>query len=145
MLIRLLFNCSVYLRIFVDHDFTEELCGPLAIPIDTALFQKVITIELAYYAWPFLLLFGFLFAARNSSLLRINGLRTPKVIFILILKLSIIFWQPQRSKYYLIVFIIEQLLLSFTFVFDFMHPKVIYFLLRFQKYGKLLLVTPFKK
>ena len=106
LFIRLIINSTIFVSIFYEPGFTDELCGPLAIPANHNLIERVLIVELTNFFWPLLLVFSLYLSNQNYKWRKMVELRWPKMLFILILKLTIILSQTQRLKYYMHVFII---------------------------------------
>lgn len=63
--IRLIINSAIYASIFLEPGFTDELCGPLAMPAAPKLLERVLFVELAYFIWPLLLIFSVYISPHN--------------------------------------------------------------------------------
>ncbi len=107
LILRFVTNYMIYYNLLSDPGFTDELCGPLAIPITSNFFTHILLIQLIYLIWPSCInLYSILNSNNNSSIIRFYGMGIFKIVLILILKCFIIFGSDQRLKYYLHVAII---------------------------------------
>ena len=128
MITRFFINILIFYHILEDPGFTDQLCGPLAIPASPTFINQVICFEFASLMWPFLI-FVWLRVGDKTRFEPFNKLYFPKSIFLIFIKLMIICGQQQRMKYYLHVFFIELFILVLTIAIDIIgHPKVYNFL-----------------
>lgn len=124
MITRFFVNCFIYYHIIRDPGFTDELCGPLAIPASPTFLHKVFYFEFANLIWP-LLIYLWVIIPEKTRYEGLNKVYFPKALFLILVKLMIICGQEQRLKYYLHVFFIELFILVLTGAIDFIgHPKV---------------------
>ena len=101
---RMLTSVIIFSGVFYDQGFYNELCGELAIPANPNFLFNIIIIEVVASQYPLL---------ANSKLLRNNGFLQglaqnyiAKNIFIFVLKLTLIFGQVHRIRFYIHVLII---------------------------------------
>ena len=117
-LARLVFHIYIYFHIFHQNNLVAKLCGPLTIDPDESFLYIIIFIELVQCFYPLLSKFFELTRMRKLGLELKKSSLSSKYIFILCLKLMIIFGTLHRWKYYLHVIFLELIIFGANQLID---------------------------
>lgn len=122
-LTRLLLNSAIVISIFKNPELMEHICGPFTFPIveKEHLIVYIIAVEVVRVCYRMLAGVSAKLPVLKWMPGYVGDMLTVKYLFVLVLKIVLIFEEQHRKKFYLHSFLLEGVILATAILFDCTH------------------------